>query len=270
MEIGVLPQTFGSKPSLSSCPGRRQSTAATSDISQAFSSTSTTAFTPALSISTKPADSKLKVRNFSILTPSQNSATSKSRTSLPSGWLHTLSCSISLPPDLLETNLQERDQVEVERWDEETVPRVNHVIIGIEAPVTSPPLIARDSMSVTNVGVGTSERNVLWQQHLNKSIAQGQHFQRRLVWGERASAAIWTEMAEPLPCPPPSEFTDAALNCTLASRPDLFQVSMLINVDHFKTLLSLAHHPNPSFVHSVCQGLREGFGPEPIPKLESI
>ncbi|KAG1720065.1 hypothetical protein EDD22DRAFT_791315 [Suillus occidentalis] len=73
--------------------------------------------------------------------------------------------------------------------------------------------------------------------------------------------AVWTESAEPLPRPPPSEFNNLTVLSTIAKYPHLFKVSTPINVDRFETLLTLAHHPNMPFVHSVCQGLREGFWP---------
>lgn len=69
----------------------------------------------------------------------------------------------------------------------------------------------------------------------------------------------WTETAEPLPSPPPSEFLNYAALNTISSRPDLFVVSTPINVDRFKSLLS--SHPNQPFVQSVVRGLREGFWP---------
>lgn len=86
-----------------------------------------------------------------------------------------------------------------------------------------------------------------------------------MIWGEEVRAisgtALWTETAEPLPRPPPSEFNNVTAMSTIANYPHLFRVSTPINVDHFETLLSLSGHPNLPFVRSVCQGLREGFWP---------
>ncbi|KAG1758324.1 hypothetical protein EDD22DRAFT_784110 [Suillus occidentalis] len=86
-----------------------------------------------------------------------------------------------------------------------------------------------------------------------------------MVWGNEAKTlsgtALWTESAEPLPCPLSREFqNDAALH-TISLYPHLFRVSTPINVDHFESLLTLTHHPNPPFVRSVCLGLQEGFWP---------
>ncbi|KAG2350554.1 DNA/RNA polymerase [Suillus weaverae] len=86
-----------------------------------------------------------------------------------------------------------------------------------------------------------------------------------MIWGDEAKSISgttkWTETAEPLPCPPLAEFENAAAISTITNNPCLFRVSTPINIDRFETLLSLANHPNPPFVHSVCQGLREGFWP---------
>ena len=84
-----------------------------------------------------------------------------------------------------------------------------------------------------------------------------------MVWDQGVSARSrtvqWTEFADPLPRPPADEFMNREALDTIASRPDLFQVSTPIEVDRFEALL--ADHPNPAFVRSVCIGLREGFWP---------
>jgi hypothetical protein len=86
-----------------------------------------------------------------------------------------------------------------------------------------------------------------------------------MIWedqGETISGtAKWTKMAEPLLRPPPAKFLNSAAMLTISSCLDLFKVSTPINIDRFKTLLTLGEHPNPSFVWSVCQGLCEGFWP---------
>ncbi|KAF8800171.1 hypothetical protein BYT27DRAFT_7217111 [Phlegmacium glaucopus] len=65
--------------------------------------------------------------------------------------------------------------------------------------------------------------------------------------------------ASPLPHPPPLETTNPIVCETITNNPDLFQIVTPINVDKFEQLLS--NHPNQPFVHSVCQGLCEGFWP---------
>jgi len=71
--------------------------------------------------------------------------------------------------------------------------------------------------------------------------------------------ADWSETATPLPRPPSSELNNPIVCQTISENPSLFQIVTPINIERFETLLS--DHPNPSFVHSVCSGLREGFWP---------
>jgi hypothetical protein len=73
------------------------------------------------------------------------------------------------------------------------------------------------------------------------------------------TTAEWSEHAKPLPRPPLSEILDPISSKTIADHPELFQVRTPINVDVFERLL--VDHPNPLFVKSVCDGLREGFWP---------
>ena len=73
------------------------------------------------------------------------------------------------------------------------------------------------------------------------------------------TTAEWSEQAHPLPHPPLFKVFNPVMAKTIADHPDLFQVNTPINVDVFKRFLE--HHPNPSFVQSVCARLREGFWP---------
>lgn len=164
-----------------------------------------------------------------------------------------------------ETNLKEKGQDLLKRDEGNLRVRESPVIIGTGEPVISLPLTATGSMSAAIVEEGTSEGTALWQKHLNETIAQGQRFHRCMVWGDDSKSisgtALWTETAEPLPRPPLSEFQNDAALSTISKNLHLFKVSTPINIDRFETLLTLAHHPNPSFVRSVCIGLREGFWP---------
>jgi hypothetical protein len=86
---------------------------------------------------------------------------------------------------------------------------------------------------------------------------------RHNLWDKGSSlsptTAEWTESARPLPRPSLAEITNPITHKTITEHPDLFQVSTPVNVDVFESLLKT--HPNPSFVKSVCAGLREGFWP---------
>jgi hypothetical protein len=86
---------------------------------------------------------------------------------------------------------------------------------------------------------------------------------RHNLWEEELilsdTTAEWSERAKPLPRPPLSEILNSVSSKTIAEHPDLFQIRTPINVDVFESLLK--DHPNPLFVKSVCEGLREGFWP---------
>ena len=71
--------------------------------------------------------------------------------------------------------------------------------------------------------------------------------------------ADWSETAPPLPRPPPSEFSNTTALQTIEQNPTLFKIVTPIDIDRFRNLLS--NHPNPTFVESVCTGLRGGFWP---------
>jgi hypothetical protein len=73
------------------------------------------------------------------------------------------------------------------------------------------------------------------------------------------SAALATEIADPLPPPPPRSKLNKAAYTTIDNHPELFKIVTPINVDKFKAYL--VHHPNQAYVDSVCRGLREGFWP---------
>ena len=86
---------------------------------------------------------------------------------------------------------------------------------------------------------------------------------RHNLWDQMSTlsptTAEWSETARPLPRPPLSEISNPYSSQTIANHPDLFQVLTPIKVDVFESLLK--DHPNPLFVKSVCDGLREGFWP---------
>jgi hypothetical protein len=75
---------------------------------------------------------------------------------------------------------------------------------------------------------------------------------------EYSPTAVSTEFDPPLPRPPLSEYTPAAMK-TLTENQHLFKLITPINIDVFESLL--ARHPNQPFVRSVVTGLREGFWP---------
>ena len=95
---------------------------------------------------------------------------------------------------------------------------------------------------------------------------------RHNLWQKDAvlspTTAEWSETANPLPRPPLSEILNPISSKTIADNPNLFQVRTPIKVDVFESLLE--HHPNPSFIKSICAGLREGFWPWADTLLDSL
>ena len=81
------------------------------------------------------------------------------------------------------------------------------------------------------------------------------------LWEESSTlsptTAEWSEHAKPLPRPPLSKTLDPISAKTIADHPQLFKIQTPIKIDVFENLLK--DHPNPLFVKSVCDGLREGF-----------
>jgi hypothetical protein len=71
--------------------------------------------------------------------------------------------------------------------------------------------------------------------------------------------ADWTEQAKPLPSVPTYELSNIEAMRTIKDHPTLFKIITPINIDLFEQML--LNHPNQPFVHSVCQGLQEGFWP---------
>jgi hypothetical protein len=137
------------------------------------------------------------------------------------------------------------------------------VINGIEEPAKNQmlnvgsPTVVIDRDVVGPIGSLT----VQTKGELNDSIACGQHFRRKGVWGSGATGcsqtALWTETTAPIPRPPEREFLNHGALDTIQHHPALFKVSKPIKVDVFESLL--VDHPNQPFVHSVCTGLREGL-----------
>jgi hypothetical protein len=73
------------------------------------------------------------------------------------------------------------------------------------------------------------------------------------------SAALATEIADPLPPPPPRSESNVSAYTTIDNHPELFKTVTPINVDLFERYL--INHPNQAYVNSVCRGLRHGFWP---------
>jgi hypothetical protein len=119
---------------------------------------------------------------------------------------------------------------------------------------------ATSAETARNLGTG---KTIVPTAGANEIYGLQPKYLRHNLW-ERGSSlspttAEWTESARPLPRPSLAEITNPVTRKTITDHPSLFQVRTPINVDVFEYLLR--GHPNPSFVKSVCTGLREGFWP---------
>ncbi|RDB17203.1 hypothetical protein Hypma_002007 [Hypsizygus marmoreus] len=89
------------------------------------------------------------------------------------------------------------------------------------------------------------------------------NYLRYNLWNVDASfssnTSDWTERAKPLPSVPIDELLNPITSQTITQNPHLFRIVTPINVDVFESLLH--DHPNPTFIASVCRGLRRGFWP---------
>ena len=143
---------------------------------------------------------------------------------------------------------------------------VNNVTIGIVGGAPSQPQNAFMPTSAIVVDVAEHIIDPIAQEQnlrLNERIGSAPKFWQQFVWDPDpivcSKTVRWTEMADPLPSPPPREFLNSKGLGTIQSHPELFAVSTPIDVNHFKSLLS--SHPNQLFVQSVCRGLHKGFWP---------
>ncbi|KAF9067394.1 hypothetical protein BDP27DRAFT_1422951 [Rhodocollybia butyracea] len=86
---------------------------------------------------------------------------------------------------------------------------------------------------------------------------------RGFAWRETSNCASrtarYTEVDEPLPRPPKHEFNNKEALRTIATHPELFNVSTPIKVGRFREKLNT--HPRTKFVSSVVNGLTNGFWP---------
>ena len=252
LQTTPLPSICTSKPSRSFSPNEWESSSNIKHISAGSSIRPSYDITPESSSSIRRSEIKwpCKETYASLIIP--NSKNSK----LPSSPLLGL---VPIPPH--PHLVAGEDRIGEKELEEGMIPVIN----GIEEPATSQ--MRNAAIHTAAIGEGAEELtgnpNVRDRVALNESIARGQRFKRKGVWSPSLSAfshtALWTETAAPLPRPPDSEFSNLSALQTIRSNSAFFLVSTPIKVDVFEALLS--DHPNPSFVKSVCVGLREGFWP---------
>ncbi|KAG1817646.1 uncharacterized protein BJ212DRAFT_1480207 [Suillus subaureus] len=169
---------------------------------------------------------------------------------------------LALVPILPHPQLgQKVDQIGKREIEEGMIPVTN----GIEVPAPNQmvSVISLTAATKGDVRVLTENLSAQTKELLNEGIMHGQRFRHKGVWGLGVSfysrTALWTETVAPMSQPPVCKFSNLDAMNTIQTHPSLFKVSTPIKVDIFEALS--ADHPNPSFVHSVCDGLCERFWP---------
>ena len=111
---------------------------------------------------------------------------------------------------------------------------------------------------------GPRSINTGLKQKLDTPLVDVPRFRRHYVWSNSTNkhlspAALYTEVAPPLPSPPTHLLHDPKIQATLLAMRNHIKVETPFNVDKLESML--ADHPNQPFVQSVMTGLREGFWP---------
>ena len=111
---------------------------------------------------------------------------------------------------------------------------------------------------------GPRSINTGLKRKLDTPLVDVPRFRCRYVWSNSTNkhlspAALYTEVAPPLPSPPAHLLHDPKIQATLLAMRNHIKVETPFNVDKLESML--ADHPNQPFIQSVMTGLREGFWP---------
>ncbi|OBZ76275.1 hypothetical protein A0H81_03450 [Grifola frondosa] len=248
---GFLPGQKLFRPRLMHSRTGTTSWCATENILQTSSEHSQPRSTVGSSISTAPCESVSDPVATCSSPTSPTLQTSKSNSSTP----QVRACTGKRGVETRPLDLQASGPPSVKR---------RHVGVGMLATVPTRLPLADSGTSAQPVTLsGTHQANALRMWPSELADARRPRYMRGLIWSEKGRQFIIAADASltqsPLPEVPAIERRNPIVNATLAARPDLFAIVTPINVDHFQFLLR--NHPNPEFVASVIQGLREGFWP---------
>ncbi len=127
-------------------------------------------------------------------------------------------------------------------------------------------------LTTRDVNIDTSAKTVeaLPMENTHVALPRGiEQFGRKLkylqchIWNPDSQSTEttvkWTERARPLPRLSSVQLMHPLTRETVSKNPDLFRIVTPVKVNVFENLLQ--GHPDPSFVKSVCDGLRYGFWP---------
>ena len=146
-------------------------------------------------------------------------------------------------------------------------PATNHnkKFVDISTPhpiVQTPAQIADTNTFAQNANNKGTEVNGVKSTTLRHLQSQHPKYLHYNLWCDdeySKTVAEWTIYAMPLVRPPANEINNEITTRTITNNPSLFEIVTPIKVDIFERYLK--SHPNQPFVHSVCDGLRDGFWP---------
>jgi hypothetical protein len=156
---------------------------------------------------------------------------------------------------------KEDEELGVESQEEKRAKCAYNSTVRTDADLPSPP--ANINTCVSPV-VSRDMENLPAEKRIEKEcFGMKPRYLRYNLWmpdaDPKMTAADWTEVARPLPKPPPSKFLNLPACAMLEERPELFDIVTPVNVDALQHLT--ATHPSRPFVESVIEGLRCGFWP---------
>ena len=196
---------------------------------------------------TKQSGKELAVLETLNYPTSRNLPTSKLRTWIQSGFLSS------------QGHLKTTEDVKGRK--ERTGRKTNHAINGITEIAVKRKRTVEEGTFATSAGnLDIKERSAE-----NEFVPKRPKYMQRSVWTgiddspSFSPTALSTLLDEPLPRPPPEEFSNLDAIETIQNNPNLFKIITPINVAGFEKLLE--SHPNRPFVESVCTSFREGFWP---------
>ena len=161
-----------------------------------------------------------------------------------------LSCPMELNPCLTDTMVENQEKLLTQVGNQKSVTSSMPERARTLSPTANIDISAKPA---TNRGTekGTARMGA------NEIYGLQPKYLRHNLWDQSSTlsptTAEWSETAQPLPRPSPSNISNPFAVQTIANNPDLFQILTPIKVDVFESLLQ--DHPNPEFVKSVCDGL---------------
>ena len=185
--------------------------------------------------------------------------------------LITTTSPLSMQPRCRTTELNTDEAKNLVKEDNQIILRPKSAIDSIVTlDAASPTWDASINTRACHVDRVVMEKSIVESESREDKLGLRPKYLRQFLWSPesemRLTASEWTEIADPLPRPPKSEYENSLAQQTLHERPDLFRVVSSIKVEVLDQLVK--NHPGRRFVSSVLDGLREGFWPWAITSKE--